>query len=155
MIYFPINASLSNEQKKLLIEADKDLQAKEAYYKHHGKSGYHNLDFGKAPEIELPFNINYNKITLTAVPANKTIPPHTDGNYGRNTVIIFPISPDKEHYAPCIADNKEIPYMDCYAFNTQIEHTVVNNNNRRLSLQLWLDISIEQALEEAKGLFIT
>lgn len=140
MIYFKIDRSLTESQKASLLSYDKETE----YYKHHGKSGYHNLDFAKAPG-EITYNIikslpNPDKITLVAIDKNKTVPIHTDGNYGRKTVIIFPIT---DNYAPCIADNIEIPYMTCYAFNTQVPHTVINNSTRRVSLQLWYDISIE------------
>lgn len=141
MIYFPINFKLTAKQINDLLEEDNAI----SYYKHHGKSGYHHLDFGKAKE-ELTHKIikffpEANKVTLTAIEANKTVPLHTDGNYGRKTVIILPLS---NNYAPCIADNTVIPYMNCYAFNTQIPHTVINNSTRRISLQLWYDMDIEQ-----------
>jgi len=145
MIYFPINFKLTASQINPLLAHDKLTD----YYKHHGKSGYHNLDFGKVPK-ELTKEItkffpNPDKITLVAIDKNKTVPVHTDGNYGRKTVIIFPLT---DNYAPCIADNTEIPYMHCYAFNTQIPHTVINNDTRRISLQLWYDIDIEQLYRE-------
>ena len=141
MIYFPIRFKLTAKEINDLLEEDKLID----YYKHPGKSGYHHLDFGK-PREDLTNKIikffpNPNKVTLTAIEENKTVPLHTDGNYGRKTVIIMPLS---NNYAPCIADNIEIPYMNCYAFNTQVPHTVINNNHRRVSLQLWYDIEIEK-----------
>jgi hypothetical protein len=141
MIYFPINFKLTAKETKALLEEDNNI----SYYKHHGKSGYHHLDFGK-PREELTNKIikffpEANKVTLTAIEENETVPLHTDGNYGRKTVIILPLS---NNYAPCIADNTEIPYMHCYAFNTQVPHTVINNNHRRVSLQLWYNMDIEQ-----------
>ena len=141
MIYFPIRFKLTAYEKQALLEEDNKI----SYYKHHGKSGYHHLDFGK-PREDLTNKIikffpNPNKVTLTAIEANETVPLHTDGNYGRNTVIIMPLS---NNYAPCIADNIEIPYMNCYAFNTQVPHTVINNSTRRISLQLWYDMDIEE-----------
>ena len=144
MIYFPINHRLTPRQRETLLAHDKEIE----YYKHHGKSGYHNLDFGKAhpitKEISKFFPIP-DKITLVAIDKNKTVPIHTDGNYGRKTVIIFPLT---DNYAPCIADNIEIPYMNCYAFNTQVPHTVINNSTRRISLQLWYDKDIEDLYRE-------
>ena len=54
MIYFPINFKLTANEINDLLEEDKLIE----YYKHHGKSGYHHLDFGRAKE-ELTNKIMY------------------------------------------------------------------------------------------------
>jgi hypothetical protein len=141
MIYFPINFKLTEKETQDLLEEAKIIP----YYKHHGIGGYHHLDFGLAKEELTNKIIKFfptpNRVTITSIEENETVPLHTDGNYGRNTVIILPLS---NNYAPCIADNTVIPYMNCYAFNTQVPHTVINNSTRRISLQLWYDMDIEQ-----------
>lgn len=82
-----------------------------------------------------------------------TVPTHVDGqdSRSRNTVIMFPLQPYNEHYAPCeimqFPNSKRpkeiITFRPCYAFSTERWHRVKNNKYCRKSLQLWYAESIE------------
>ena len=86
------------------------------------------------------------------------IPTHMDGEEGRkrNTVIIFPLQPYNEHYAPCdimrLPNSKRplesITFRPCYAFSTECWHRVKNNKYCRKSLQLWYADHIETLYEK-------
>jgi len=122
------------------------------YYDHYstGKNRYTNLQFlfmdrleDVCSELLGQFKIRPHKLSIIRVNPNKTVDWHIDSpKFKRSTVIIFPLQPD-ENYAACETEYGIIPYMKCYAFNTNIRHRVVNNENARLSLQLFFDIDIE------------
>ena len=86
------------------------------------------------------------------------IPTHMDGQDSkkRNTVIIFPLQPYNEHYAPCdimrFPNSKKplesITFRPCYAFSTECWHRVKNNKYCRKSLQLWYADHIETLYEK-------
>lgn len=142
--YFNIDLSLNKDTKRdLILEA---LSSNDYYYHNSTKSDtYTNLDFlpRTYDYINDMFNLKPSMMSLVKIDPNKLVDWHTDAKtLKRQTVIIFPLT---EHYAPCeVKDMGKIPYMSCYAFNTQIKHRVQNNDKTRISLQLFYDIPIEE-----------
>lgn len=91
--------------------------------------------------------------SFAKVKEKHTIPVHRDGqdSASRDTVIIFPLQPYDQRYAPCdimrFPNSKKpfesITFRPCYAFSTERWHRVKNNKYCRKSLQLWYGDSIE------------
>jgi hypothetical protein len=156
MKYFKINRKLDSKTKHDLIWFAKTH--KDQYYNHLSttSNSYTNLNFlftfHPIYDIILKmFPVEGNNISLLQIDKNKEITPHTDGvNLKRNTVIVFPLWPLPDQYTPCVVENEEIPYYDCYAFNTQKSHWIQNNDNERISLQIFYDISIEDLYDRFK-----
>ena len=122
----------------------------DSYYKHFssGRNEYTNLQFlfidEALEEVLKDFSVKPNEIAIIRVEPNKVVDWHVDNpKFRRNTVIIFPLTPEGKDYAACETDNGPIPFSDCYAFNTNVRHRVVNNQYERLSLQLFFDEDIE------------
>lgn len=143
MNYFNIDLKLSNQLKSVLIK--EALESNNYYYHRSTKSNlYTNLDFLPRPsdEVDQIFCIKPNTMSLLKIDPNKLVDWHTDAKtMGRQTVVIFPLT---SNYAPCTTEEGDIPHMDCYAFNTQLKHKVQNNNQTRISLQLFYDMPIEE-----------
>lgn len=152
MDWFDIDLKLDDELKTTLISianAAEDMD----YYDHFstGKKRYTNLQFlfidnleDMCSELLDDFKIKPHKLSIIRVNPHKVVDWHVDSpKFKRSTVIIFPLQPDK-NYAACETEYGIIPYMNCYAFNTNVKHTVVNNDNVRLSLQMFYDIDIEE-----------
>ena len=103
---------------------------------------------------------SYQPIRWSFAKVNKkdVIPTHQDSQDSRkrNTVIIFPLQPYNEHYAPCdvmrFPNSKKplerITFRPCYAFSTECWHRVKNNKYCRKSLQLWYADHIETLYEK-------
>lgn len=143
MHYFKIDLTLPNQLKQDLI---KEALTSEDYYYHHSTKSdtYTNLDFlpREYQEVSDLFIFKPQMMSLLKVEPNKLVDWHTDAQtLGRQTVVIFPLTDD---YALCSTEEGDIPYMDCYAFNTQLKHKVQNNNQTRISLQLFYDMPIEE-----------
>ena len=151
MDYFDIDFKLNKNLKDDLISTA-ITASKQDYYNHYSsKSGsYTNLQFLFSEKINQltsklieDFIEKPEKIAIIRVNPNKVINWHVDNvKFKRSTVIIFPLTPYSKNYAPCETKQGIIPFYECYAFNTNILHRVVNNSNIRLSLQLFFDIDI-------------
>ena len=143
MYYFKIDLQLSEEIKQSLVE--EALSSDDYYYHSSTKSNtYTNLDFlpREYKDIRSMFQLQPGIMSLLKIDPNKLVDWHTDTKtMGRQTVVIFPLT---SNYSPCTIEEGDIPYMDCYAFNTQLKHKVQNNTETRISLQLFYDIPIEQ-----------
>lgn len=111
---------------------------------------YTNLDFVGYwfEDVAKLFKLQPHKMTILRIKSNAIVPEHIDGVKERNTVIIFPLSPYGPDFKGC--DTKHsgcIPWYPCYAFNTQLPHSVYNNEHDRISLQLFYDMPIEEVHE--------
>lgn len=125
------------------------------------KSGkYTNLDFVDYEDdyVNSLFFIKPVKSAILRIKAGKEVPWHHDGVSERDTVVIFPLSPyggneysiynNTSGYAGAsLDDGSQVPWLTCYAFNTQRKHAVYNNMNDRISLQLFYNMPIEQLHE--------
>jgi hypothetical protein len=143
MNYFKIDLNLDFQTKSdLILDA---LTSTDYYYHNSTKSkAYTNLDFlpRQYDCVSNLFMLKPSMMSLLKIDPNKLVDWHTDAkSLKRQTVIIFPLT---ENYAPCTIETGDIPYMDCYAFNTQLKHKVQNNNQTRISLQLFYDMPIEE-----------
>lgn len=147
---------VKNNLLKFGIEAlDKD------FYNHLSSRSkkYTNLQFlfeDKISEISRPilskFKIEPDNISIIKIQPNLLVDWHVDApNFKRNTVIIFPLCPQIEDYAPCETKQGLIAPSECYAFNTTVMHKVQNNQYLRLSLQLFF----QQGIHELNDLYIT
>jgi len=154
MKYFKINAALPDKMKTDLVEFARSNESK--YYNHNStiSSAYTNLNFllEAHPHYDEILNLlpvrPYHTAILNIKPF-ATISPHTDGiNLHRHTVVIFPLYPNKKNYIMAISDGEKLPYMDCYAFNTQIMHWFINNQYERFSVQLFYDTPTEKLYDE-------
>ena len=140
MIYFSLGVTLSERQKKELLEHDSIAQYVEEES---------HISFAEIPEELINSFIKIfptpSKVRLTSIAPNETITIAAEESPERKSVIVFPLS---ENYAPFIAkeDDRvlEVPDMTCYAFNTTLSRTVENNETRRISLQLWYDMDIAE-----------
>lgn len=154
MKYFKINKNLSDDFKKELVLFAKSNKDKYYYHNSTISNEYTNLNFlftnhSLYDIIEKMFPIKGNTTAILNVPASKNILPHTDGvNLKRTSVVIFPLWPDADRYAPCYIEGEKIPFMNCYAFNTQKTHWINNNSWERFSLQIFYDIPIEELYEQ-------
>lgn len=141
--YFKIDLSLSNDMKNTLVQ--EALSSDDYYYHRSTKSGnYTHLDFlpRQYDEVSNLFITKPVMMSLLKIEPDKLVDWHTDSKDNkRDTVVIFPLT---KNYAPCTTEDGDIPYMDCYAFNTQVMHKVQNNSNTRISLQLFYDMPIEE-----------
>jgi len=94
------------------------------------------------------FKYKPNNALFLYVRPNDYVAPHTDGKiYKRDTTIIIPLAPDENNYATVDG----VPYSSCYAFNTQIKHSLKNNEYERVSIQL----QYEEPIYEIKLLHIS
>lgn len=89
------------------------------------------------------------KISVVTHEPHKYTVPHIDSyKYAnsRRSVIIFPITPNSDHYAPTQFNpgGIKVPYSDSYLFNTDVEHFVENNEHWRINLQLWFNETFEE-----------
>ena len=151
--WFPIDYKIDEKIKRemlLLAESVPDSY----YYDHYstGKNEYSNVNLFLDPEKEL-YNISKpllddfrkkpDKFTFLKIEPNKTVKWHVDNpKFKRNTVIVFPLS---DNFASCEMESGEITFgIDCYAFDPNIRHRVVNNNKIRVSLQLIYDTSLNE-----------
>ena len=151
MDYFEIDFKLNENLKEDLI-ATAITASNQDYYNHYSsKSGsYTNLQFLFSQDVNQltsklveAFIEKPEKIAVIMVNPNKIVDWHVDNiKFKRSTVIIFPLTPHNEDYALCETKHGIIPFYECYAFNTNILHRVVNNSSTRLSLQLFFDIDI-------------
>jgi len=92
-------------------------------------------------KVSSQFKYKPNDVLFLYVRPNDYVAPHTDGKiYKRNTTIIIPLVPNKDNYVT--ADG--IPYSSCYAFNTQIKHSLKNNEYERISIQLQYEEPIDE-----------
>jgi len=102
----------------------------------------------------------YQPVRWSFAKINKRVhlPTHIDGddNRSRNTIIVFPLQPYDDRYAPCdimrFPNSKKpiqrITFRPCYAFSTECWHRVKNNKYCRKSLQLWYGDHIETLYEK-------
>lgn len=80
--------------------------------------------------------------------AHTIIETHIDDHKGRSTVIAFPLSPDWPHFAPITYNGVDTHYTEQpLVLNTQVEHSVTNNNYDRYSYQLCFGESIDKIIE--------
>ena len=80
--------------------------------------------------------------------ANAVIETHIDDHKGRSTVIAFPLSPEWPHFAPITYNGVDTHYKERpLVLNTQIEHSVTNNNYDRYSYQLCFGDTIDKIIE--------
>lgn len=98
-------------------------------------------------ELVTPYNIS----VVTHAP-DEASHPHVDSykqEISRHCTIIFPLTPQKEHYAPTLINPGAIsvPYSDSYLLNTDVEHYVENNEHWRINLQLWFNETFDEIAE--------
>ncbi len=157
MNHFVIDAKLTEDQKETLGHLAKKHE--QEFHLHKDKTGidYTHLDImilndnPVADKVAEQFSVKPNRVSLMRVAPNATIVPHVDGkDYQRLSAIVFPILPVMEDFTPTSfyhAGNGNKKYShssECYAFDTQQMHGVENNDNYRLSLQLWYDMSLTE-----------
>jgi hypothetical protein len=146
---FDLSIMTSKFIEQCIASAKKNLSNTPEHYS--SKSGkptnlFHVDDNDKLlGKVNSKFKHKPNRSFFLYIHPNHYVAPHTDGKiYKRDTTIIIPLSPDKDNYAGAISGGEEVPYMDCYAFSTQIMHSVKNNDNERISIQLEYGESIEE-----------
>jgi|SRR5210317_489796 len=159
---------ISSLDKNYYIELSNQHTAD--YYQHFssGNNDYTNLEIlflnkdqhvDSISDLVQKIGLEPSAISIMRCKENKVISAHTDSEkFNRNTVIAFPLTPEKNHYAPVYFpdDDQYIPYSHSYMFTTQQTHQLSNNNNLRLNLQIWYTESIHamQKLLIDKQLFM-
>lgn len=99
--------------------------------------------------LDLVTPINFS--VVTHAPGEACLP-HVDSykqEINRHCTIIFPLTPQKENYAPTLINPGAIavPYSDSYLLNTDVEHYVENNEHWRINLQLWFTETFDEIAE--------
>lgn len=151
MDHFNIDVTLHPNLIDLLWS--KHRQHKAEYIKHTVGEDYTNLDILILESDEAidtvvnQFPVKPTRKSLMYIAPNATVVPHVDGTeYGRNSVVCFPLPKAGEKFAPTSLYKDEnashLHYDNAYAFSTQAMHGVENNENERLSLQLWFEEDI-------------
>ena len=159
MLYFEIATRLYPRQVKRIRDIATDRGT--VYSDHISEGDDTNLgicrladrDANIDAQVRSLFNADPTEVTLMRIKAGHEVVPHVDGEqYGRMTSVVFPLIPaGTKKYAPCTmymdAGTFDLPWVPCYAFNTQIKHGVKNNEYDRYNLQLWFDMPIVEFFE--------
>jgi len=137
MIYFPLNVTLSAAQKAQLLAQDTATE----------KGITHNELSEELINTFLHMFPTPSKIRLTSIAPNEKVTIEAEDHSERKSVIVFPLS---DKYTPfTVKENDkelQVPDMTCYAFNTTLSRKINNNETRRVSLQLWYDMTIQELL---------
>lgn len=111
------------------------------------------FDYKTVPGLERDLSgilelVTPSKITVITHEPYKYTYPHIDSykDQFRRCVIMFPFTPEKEHYVPTQVNpgGIKVPYSDSLLFNTEVEHFVENNEHWRINLQLWFNETFEE-----------
>jgi len=136
-------------------EYDVDLMRHDAfvsdyeYYKSKNNNQT-NQGFSRAPIYHFKFHeeLKFGGALFIKFDAGAIIEPHIDDHVGRSTVIAIPLSPEFPHFAGIQYGDFEYGYTEQpLALNTQIEHSVHNNNYHRYSYQLCFENTIDEIKE--------
>jgi len=133
--YYEIERFLDKSQEKKLIEIA--LSVSNWMEWKSSKSG--NTSYLKFYDPSLQFIGR--KCWLMMLRPNEVVEEHTDVNF-RNTVLIYPLT---ENYAPC--NTKHGSTDKPILLNTQMPHSVRNNNHIRINLQVLFDEDLEDAIQ--------
>jgi hypothetical protein len=159
MLYFELSTRLYPEQALVLRGLATD---RGTVYTDHTSEGddtklgicrLSDRDAEMDAQVRSIFHADPTEVTLMRIKAGQEVVPHVDGEqYRRMTSVVFPLIPaGTEKYAPCTmymdAGTFDLPWVPCYAFNTQVKHGVKNNEYDRYNLQLWFDMPIEEFFE--------
>lgn len=125
--------------------------AKYEYYKtlkgNQTQQGYCRT-FDKYYGLNINPELKYGGALFIKFHARAIIETHIDDHKGRSTVIAFPLSPNWPHFAPITYNGENIHYtQQPLALNTQVEHSVTNNNYDRYSYQLCFANTIDEIKE--------
>lgn len=99
--------------------------------------------------VEQYFKFKPEMISLQGIKSNIPVNIHTD-HTSRSTIIVVPFTEKNFYGTTHYHENKgahQVPFMECFAFNTQIPHETPPVPQNRLFISLWYSNNIEEMLD--------